>query len=560
MQKRFILFMFYLILSTLVINCNRNQEVSNTTIDQLKSLPYVAWTEELADESVSGVTRYAEEKAYKGYNLFFNIEYKAYLLDMYGNIVHTWYLPYKGEWEYGIIKKNGNLVAVCSQIGIVEIDWYSNLVWATKENLHHDVVMLKDGSYLVPSSFKQEYKSRTVWFNGIQHISKQGELLDNWSTWENLEKIKQYHPPSALDKEPGKNENLNLYFDYYHLNTIQLLPFTWAGVFDKRFKEGNWLMCLRQVDLILIIDKDTKEIVWHYGPGELDWPHMPVMLENGDILIFDNGTKRKYSRIVQINPQSKKIVWEYKTDPREKFFSEFRGSVQRFPNGNTLITNSESGHVFEITKNKENVWEFFNFEIMEKRRKRIYRMIRYPEKMIDSLLKQYPKKEEEKITVRIANKNFEEGDNGPGKKPLHWDYVTYSSTGNEFIWDNSESKFGEKCVKIILTENDDASWFQTIDVKPFTTYKVSGWIKTMDIPPGSEHTFPGAKFAITTDPRQWPAITEPLIHTNDWTFVSCEFYSGNNKTARIQCRLGFFGASTTGTAWFDNMDIEELGR
>ncbi|MHC4720712.1 MAG: arylsulfotransferase family protein, partial [Planctomycetota bacterium] len=81
-----------------------------------------------------------------------------------------------------------------------------------------------------------------------------------------------------------------------------------------------------------------------------------------------------------------------KSNPPEKFFSKRRGSCQRLPNGNTLITESDEGRVFEITRGGETVWEFYEPEIRIKNKKRkrmaIYRMMRttnptwnYPEAM-----------------------------------------------------------------------------------------------------------------------------------------------------------------------------------
>jgi hypothetical protein len=34
------------------------------------------------------------------------------------------------------------------------------------------------------------------------------------------------------------------------------------------------------------------------------------------------------------------------------------GTGQRLPNGNTLITESDNGRAFEVTKDKEIVWEY----------------------------------------------------------------------------------------------------------------------------------------------------------------------------------------------------------
>jgi predicted Rdx family selenoprotein len=62
------------------------------------------------------------------------------------------------------------------------------------------------------------------------------------------------------------------------------------------------------------------------------------------------------------------------------------------PNGNTLITESTIGRVFEITKNGTIVWEWFNPEInKDGKREGVYKMVRYPKNKIDEVIKFYDK-------------------------------------------------------------------------------------------------------------------------------------------------------------------------
>jgi len=110
------------------------------------------------------------------------------------------------------------------------------------------------------------------------------------------------------------------------------------------------------------------------------------MLDNGHILVYDNGAHRTYSRILEVDPVENRIIWEYLADPPEKFYSETRGSNQRFDNGNTLICESERGRAFEITPTGEVVWEFYNPEIVDGRRRLIYRMTRVPREEVDRWL------------------------------------------------------------------------------------------------------------------------------------------------------------------------------
>ena len=138
------------------------------------------------------------------------------------------------------------------------------------------------------------------------------------------------------------------------------------------------LISILKLNLIVIVDSDKDEIVWTWGTDELDAPHHPTLLENGNILIYDNGFDRGYTRIVELNPLTGKIDWEYKANPPEKFFSKSRGSCQRLLSGNTLIAESNKGRVFEVNKENEIVWDFYNPVLNKEKQKRgaIYRMIR----------------------------------------------------------------------------------------------------------------------------------------------------------------------------------------
>jgi hypothetical protein len=144
---------------------------------------------------------------------------------------------------------------------------------------------------------------------------------------------------------------------------------------------------MRKLNLIALLDPETEKIIWKWGPGNLCEQHHPTLLENGNILVFDNGTTKSHSRIVELNPVSKNIVGEY---TQENFYSERRGANQRLPNGNTLITDSDNGRVFEITGDNKIVWEFFNpqINVEEKKRAVIYRMMRIVDMDILSDLKE----------------------------------------------------------------------------------------------------------------------------------------------------------------------------
>ena len=134
---------------------------------------------------------------------------------------------------------------------------------------------------------------------------------------------------------------------------------------------GQVLLSFREIDTIAILDLDEEQIVWALrGPWLAQ--HDPDILANGDILLFDNlgnflddegddaqdGVGR--SRILQLDPETLEVTWEYEGTDFAPFESDVRASQQRLTNGNTLITEETGGRLLEVTPGGEIVWEYYN--------------------------------------------------------------------------------------------------------------------------------------------------------------------------------------------------------
>jgi hypothetical protein len=367
--------------------------------EKLKSLGYSAWSESGAAPGRSGVTQYDRERSSAGYNLYTDYTDAAYLMDMEGRIVHTWKFP-AGEGadrEFARMLPDGSLLSLGKPL--VKQAWDSAETWRVSPKLGeaftHDLDVLSDGSLLVLSIKNLAYNGYPVTMESIEHLSRDRRLQGSWSSFTALEELHRFHPPTRFDgvgDAPSRDyyNSAKIRVDYYHANTLRVLPDTPLGRKDRRFRKGNWMIGLRQVSLIAIIDQDTKKIVWGWGPGTLDHPHSPTMLPDGQILIFDNGMDRGYSRLVKMNPLTGKVTWTYEGKPRSDFFTAERGFVQPLPNGNLLVTLSGKGQAIELTTEGQVVWEFFHPEVKGDSRRAIYRMIRYPAAMVDRLLGKGP--------------------------------------------------------------------------------------------------------------------------------------------------------------------------
>jgi len=381
----------------------RRNEAKLGKMEELRALGYLEW-DSGADTTRRGAEWIDRENVAPGYNLYSNGRTKVFLTDLDGVRVHTWQLPEGKRWcEHAELLHDGKLAVMCINESFTVVDRDSNVLLDVKLNGHHDIATLPDGGFLVPLGRPEKYRGRRVLFDVLVWLSPDGTRIKEWSSFAHLSELQALHAPSPLDVPPppgvdfeaekkigidrNSRERKWLGYDYYHLNTIEILPDTPLGRKDPRFRAGNLLICLRNADLILILDQDDLSVAWSWGPDDLDLPHMPTMLENGNLLIFDNGKYRGFTRVIELDPVREKIVWEYRGDPPESFFSELRGSVQRLDNGNTLICESERGHAFEVTKEGEKVWEFWNPALKHGKRKRIYRFMRYPTSTVEPLLK-----------------------------------------------------------------------------------------------------------------------------------------------------------------------------
>ena len=79
------------------------------------------------------------------------------------------------------------------------------------------------------------------------------------------------------------------------------------------------------------------------------------------LLTMGKSSKRAcWSRAVEVDPLPDEVVWEWKADPPEAFFTESRGSAQRLANGNTLLAESDRGHAIEVTADGRVVWQYYH--------------------------------------------------------------------------------------------------------------------------------------------------------------------------------------------------------
>jgi alpha-L-arabinofuranosidase len=144
----------------------------------------------------------------------------------------------------------------------------------------------------------------------------------------------------------------------------------------------------------------------------------------------------------------------------------------------------------------------------------------------------------------VVNPSFEDVQSN---MPKGWTPGTWNGKA-ELALDSTVAHSGKNSVRISSAEGADASWFSVVSLRPYSTYRLSGWIKTQNLEPGTGR---GASFTFHgTDFR-----TQALVGTQDWTRLELVFDSGPNDALWLNCLFGGWGKAT-GTAWYDDVQLE----
>lgn len=313
-----------------------------------------------------GLTEYNKEKATPGYTLFWPLgSTTVHLINMRGDVVHEWNMP-GGPGNYAYLLPNGNLLAAVRTdqcvLGLaakgghlMEMDWDGKIVWEYFDHYqHHDFRRRENGNtlYIGWELLPKEAEARVkggeegtehedgIYGDFVKEINPAGETVWEWhaATDQEIEK----YPLCPLC---GRKE-------FAHANTVFPLP------------NGDIMLSWRNNSLVAHVDRETKKFKWEMYDYRLGHQHDVQMLDNGNVLVFANGCHAHWhgphegSRVWEIDPKTNDIVWEYAGDPPYTFDSTFISGMQRLSSGNTLICEGRWGRFFEVTPDKEIVWEY----------------------------------------------------------------------------------------------------------------------------------------------------------------------------------------------------------
>ena len=150
----------------------------------------------------------------------------------------------------------------------------------------------------------------------------------------------------------------------------------------------------------------------------------------------------------------------------------------------------------------------------------------------------------------FVNGSFEKGMEG-------WDVHPKSPQTTAAI-DPEQRHDGHPSVRLENTAPKASGLFQVVSVKPASRYRLSGWIKAGKIVKGEGEADgeigAGLGVILWWDHSKW------VSDAKDWVQVSMVFTTNQTDTElKVGPWLGHYGKQATGTAWFADLSLVELG-
>jgi hypothetical protein len=340
-------------------------------IEQLEAIGYASASTETAGPG--GLVYVDPERSAPGYTFMTSGHApEAFLVDPAGRIVHRWRRDYDdiwqakrtnrrddeaGFWRRARLLPNGHVLAIFDGIGIVEVDAGSRLVWARANGAHHDLDRDDAGRILVltreAQMIPEVHPDVPVLEDFVEVLEPDGALVRRVSLLDAFERSAWASVARATYPRGG---------DLFHMNTLTWLDGQLADRLPA-FRTGNVLVSSFPMHVIAVVDLDREEIVW-LQRGQYRNQHDPQVLDDGNVLLFDNRGGNhddvRASAVLELDPRTGEERWAYRAATAGDFYSATCGAVQRLPNGNTLITESDRGRAFEVTPDGTVVWDYRN--------------------------------------------------------------------------------------------------------------------------------------------------------------------------------------------------------
>jgi len=331
-------------------------EAQQRELERIATLGYVSGVEPVPQKT--GVLTHDPGAALAGLTLYTTGEGpRAVLIDMEGNVVHSWSFPGSKYWARARVLPKGDLLAItCGPPRLLKLNHDSQLLWRYDGHAHHDFAVLPDSTIcvLVRGSTSRPHlqAGAPLIDDNVLMLDRHGHELASISLLKAFERSEfgaRWLTDHPLPDDP----------DIFHTNSLEPLS-----------REGRMqlLLSIRSIGTLATLDVASGKIV---AARAGRWHKQHEARRVGDhLLLFDNLGMTKdangleQSRVIELDMGTGELIWSF-SEPG--FFSRGAGAQQRLSNGNTLITESENGRILEVTRDGRIVWEYMNPATVEGR-------------------------------------------------------------------------------------------------------------------------------------------------------------------------------------------------
>ncbi len=329
----------------------------------LSAVPYLGSRRVPEEEAGKrGVTIHDSARAFPGVTTWFgHARPLVQFLDMKGTVLHTIDVP--GFSGSSVVPFSRDELLLVGRPWLLRVRWNGDVVWRSPEDdYHHAAHLAADGTiYALRNAVRRlrlggrMVPVRTDLVQVFRPDGSRGAAIEilplvrplvPQAAWNRLAEAAARGGPVNTDWESPS--------DILHTNWVVLVERDLGPI-----PKGSLLICVRNLDLILATDPAGSRLLWRWGPGVLERPHDPVVMDNGHIMIFDNRPSTGRSRVVEVDPASGAIAWD-SDGTGVMFHSRMRGHAQPLPNGNVVVSESDNGRILEMTRAGEIVWEFWS--------------------------------------------------------------------------------------------------------------------------------------------------------------------------------------------------------
>ncbi len=335
---------------------------------------------------------------------FFDDENQARLIKRNGEVVKKWSLDYfehfpdraerpcndlnsplEIDMHGGLLTPKGELVFNYEYCGTVKLDQCGNVMWTLNKLTHHSLVEAEKGGYWIMGRDKWAAKDAPNKFppfttaatddilreDTILRVAEDGTIIDEFSLVELMYNsgMEAILTADGLVFSAKRIQRLEL----VHSNQATELKSDIAASFAPLFSAGDLAISIRELNLVFVIDPDTKAVKWHQtGP----WlrQHDAEFRPDGRLSIFNNNTYRTAyphnnqtdlttdftTNIIVVDPKTGETEVVFGEKPGQEMLSVIRGQHELLEDDGILIVEFDAGRVLQVNAAREIVWEYVN--------------------------------------------------------------------------------------------------------------------------------------------------------------------------------------------------------